>query len=125
MASPVYHSMRLGRPLDVDLHFRDRVAGIDDLGAQQLVGALADALGELVQIFFRASLMSKRSPGRLRLLGGGDRLVHVGRIAGRNVADLLFIGRVDGIDPVAGLAGDQLAAISMCGLRGLRVHVMI
>ena len=45
---------RLGGALDVDLHLGDGVAGIDHLGVQQLVGALADALGELVQILCRA-----------------------------------------------------------------------
>ena len=82
----------LGGLLDVAFHLRDGVAGVHHLGVEQFFAALADALGHLLEIF-SALLDIERRPGRLRLLGGGDRPVHVGRVAGGELADLLLSGR--------------------------------
>src|SRR6476661_625777 len=89
---------------------------------EKLLAALADALGHLQEIF-SALLDIERGPFRLRLLGGGDRFVYVGGVAGDKLAEPVLVGRIDRLDPLVGLAGDHLATDQHVSLhRGVHVH---
>ena len=94
---------------DVGAHLRDRVAGVDHLDAQDLVGALAQLCRELLHQG-GARLRLHRRPGRMRGLRRLNRAIDVGGRALRHVAELLFIGGIDRFQPLAGLARRQFAA---------------
>ena len=97
------------RLTDVGAHLGDGVAGIHHLDAQNLVGALGEAVGELVQIL---AALHRREFGPFRLCrfsglhGGVDILL----AAERHAADNFLGRRIDRLHPAAAFAADQLAA---------------
>ena len=103
----VVEEMRGGHRHVEVARFLDRLAAVHRLGDGELAGAVLQQAGDAVDVL-GALLARHLAPGGVEgLLGGGVGGIHIGGVGVGDLGELRLVGRVDGVEILAGLRARQ------------------